>query len=232
MSANSFIAKFLRFLGILLMGLTGGVTLLGGIGLSCVAFNPTGFSESMSKLAPFQWLYIIFMLAGIALGLLGIYAAVMLAKGRENSYRLALYVLVASILLGTIHILVSRALRGKSMPVDAVVYTAVLTLIVFLLFRIPSVWQAVNFARGDARSNQPAGGALAIALGLLALTIQYIMGPSHTWDHTNYANAFNLIMTVTGLVCLILGCAILILPQVLKVKARHSVLIQKPSPEG
>ena len=32
MSTNSFFAKFLRFIGILLMALTGGFTLLGGIG--------------------------------------------------------------------------------------------------------------------------------------------------------------------------------------------------------
>ena len=59
MSTNSSFAKFLRFIGILLMGVTAGFTLLGGIGTSCVALNPTGFSESMAKLAPFQWLYLL-----------------------------------------------------------------------------------------------------------------------------------------------------------------------------
>ena len=54
MSTNSFSAKLLRFIGIVLMGLTAAFTLLGGIGTSCVALNPNGFSESMAKLAPLQ----------------------------------------------------------------------------------------------------------------------------------------------------------------------------------
>ena len=40
MSSNGFTAKFLRFIGIVLMGLTAGFTLLGGIGTSYVALNP------------------------------------------------------------------------------------------------------------------------------------------------------------------------------------------------
>ena len=87
MSTNSFFAKFLRFIGIVLMGLTAGFTLLGGIGTTCVALNPTGFSESMAPLAPFQWLYILFVLAGIALGILGIRATILLIKGTDKSYR-------------------------------------------------------------------------------------------------------------------------------------------------
>jgi hypothetical protein len=34
--------KFLRFVGILLMGITATVTLLGGVGTTCVALNPAG----------------------------------------------------------------------------------------------------------------------------------------------------------------------------------------------
>ncbi|MCB0119884.1 MAG: hypothetical protein KDD72_12695, partial [Anaerolineales bacterium] len=61
MSHNSFLGKSLRFVGILLMALTGGFTLLGGIGTSCVAINPAGFGESMAALARLQWLYILFV---------------------------------------------------------------------------------------------------------------------------------------------------------------------------
>ena len=109
--------------------------------------------------------------------------------------------LIAGVVIGAIHMVVSRALRGKSMPVDAVVYTTVLTLVIFLLFRIPSIWQGVNFARGDAKSNRPAGGAAAILLGLLTLTIQFTMGSTHTWNGVNYADAFNVMMTGIGLAC-------------------------------
>lgn len=210
MQANSFFAKFLRFAGIVLMGLTAGFTLLGGAGTSCVAFNPTGFSESMALLAPMQWLYILFVLVGVALGVLGIRATVMLVKGREKAYRDALVVLLAGVVVGVIHIAVSRALRGKSMPVDAVVYMTVLTLVVFLLFRIPAIWQAVDFSKGSPRANRPAGGAAAIILGALALTIPVWMGPTHTWGGVNYADAFNTVMTLAGAAGILGGLGLLL----------------------
>jgi hypothetical protein len=209
MSTNSGFAKFLRFLGIVLMALTGGFTLLGGVGTACAALNPTGFGESMAALAPFQWLYILFVLAGIALGVTGIRATIMLVKGADNSYRDALIVLVAGVVIGFIHIYASRALRGKSMPVDAVVYTTLLTLIVFLLFKIPAIWQGVDFTKGNAKSNRPAGGAAAILLGALTLTIQYTMASTHTWGGVNYADAFNAAMTLAGMGVLLLGAGVL-----------------------
>lgn len=209
MSSNSFVAKFLRFIGIVLMALTGGFTLLGGAGTSCAALFPTNW-DSMAPLAPFQWLYILFVLAGIAIGVLGIRATVMLIKGADKSYRDAMIALIAGTVVGFIHIYVSRMARGKSMPVDAVVYTTVFTLIIFLLFRIPAIWQGVDFAKAKAANNKPAGGVAAILLGIMTLTIQYTMGPTHTWNNVNYADAFNTSMTVIGLGLLLFGAMLFI----------------------
>jgi hypothetical protein len=205
MSPNGFFAKFLRFIGIVLMALTGGFTLLGGVGTTCAALFPTKFG-SMAALAPFQWLYILFVLAGIAIGIWGIRATIMLVRGTPHAYKTSLQALVAGVLVGGIHIYMSRLLRGKSMPVDAVVYATVLTLAVFLLFRAPGIWRGVNF---ENSKNPTAGGASAILLGLLTLTIQYTMAGTHTWDGINYADAFNTSMTVIGAGLLLLGAGIL-----------------------
>ncbi len=207
MSHQSGFAKALRFIGVLLMGLTGGFTLLGGVGTTCVALNPTGFGESMAKLAPFQWLYVLFVLAGIAIGGWGVWATIKLVKGAPDSYKASVQALIAGVLIGGFHIYMSRLLRGKSMPVDAVVYTTLLTLIVFLLFRVPFIWQGVDFSK--AGKNKTAGGAAAIVVGLLALTIQYTMGATHTWNGINYADAFNASMTSIGLGLLLFGLGIL-----------------------
>ena len=209
MSTNSFFAKFFRFIGIVLMALTGGFTLLGGIGTTCAALFPTNY-DSMATLAPFQWLYILFVIVGIALGVMGIRATVMLIKGTDKSYRDAMVALIAGTMVGFLHIYVSRMLRGKSMPVDAVVYTTVLTLVIFLLFKIPAVWQGVDFTKAKANQNKPAGGAAAILLGIMTLTIQYTMGPTHTWSNVNYADAFNASMTGIGIACLLLGAGIFV----------------------
>lgn len=209
MSTNNFFAKFLRFIGIVLMGLTGGFTLLGGIGTTCAALFPTNY-DTMAALAPFQWLYILFVITGIAIGLWGIWATVKLVRGRSDSYRMSLQALIAGTLVGGLHIYMSQMLRGASMPVDAVVYTTVFTLFIFLLFRIPFIWQGVNFDKGNTKSNLPAGGAAAILLGIMTLTIQYTMGSTHTWGGVNYADAFNTSMTVIGVGLLLLGAGLFV----------------------
>ena len=204
MSTNSFFAKFLRFIGIVLMSLTGGFTFLGGVGTFCAAVFPQKY-ESMAGLIPFQWLYILFMLGTIAIGVWGIWAAIKLIKGTTDSYWMSLYALIAGVLVGGFHIYMSRMLRGKSMPVDAVVYTTILTLAIFLLFKIPAIWQGVDFSKAKASDNKKAGGAAAILVGLFTLTIQYTMGSTHTWGGVNYADAFNTSMTVMGIGLLVLG---------------------------
>jgi hypothetical protein len=149
MSRNKWWAKLLRIVGIVFMGLTAAFTLMGGAGTSCVALNPTGFG--FAKIAPFQWLWILFVLAGIAVGIMGVRAAVLLVKGTKNAYRYALIALILGTALNAVHLYASRALRGSSMPVDMVLYTNVLTLIIFLLFRIPRIFFSPAPDRGSHR---------------------------------------------------------------------------------
>ena len=136
--------KFFRFIGIVFMGLTAAFTILGGAGTTCVALAAERY-DSMVAIAPYKWLYVIFVITTIAAGVLMARATVMLVRGKPSAYRDTIISLIAGIVIGVIHMLVSRNLRGSSMPVDAVTYTAVLTLIIFLLFHLPGVWQKVDF---------------------------------------------------------------------------------------
>jgi hypothetical protein len=207
MSRNKWWAKLLRILGIVFMSLTALFTILAGAGTSCVALNPTGFGDKFAPIAKFQWLYILFVLLTVAIGVMGVRAVVLLIRGRRNAYRYSMIALLLGTLVGAIHMAFSRSLRGgSSMPVDMVVYTTVLTLLIFLLFRIPAVWQGVNFehpAGGNKNGKQAAAIALA-ACGLLSLTIQFLMAPTHTLGGINYADVWHTTLTLLGLV-LVLG---------------------------
>jgi Kef-type K+ transport system membrane component KefB len=215
MSRNTWWGKTLRFIGILLMGITALFTIAGGLGTTCVALNPTGFGESMALLAPFQWLYIVFVVATTAIGVMAARAVFLLAKSRPNSYRYAITALVLGVVVGVIHIVVSRSLRGKSMPVDGVVYTTVLTLIVLLLFPIPRIWQGVDYTSGnsDDKTGKLAAAITLLVTGILSLTVQFWAGPSHTWDGTNWAAAFHLTSTLLGIGLCLGGAGLLILPE-------------------
>ena len=224
MSRNTWWGKTLRFIGILLMGITALFTIAGGLGTTCVALNPTGFGESMAKLAPFQWLYIIFVIVTTAIGIMATRAVFLLAKSKPNSYRAAIIALILGIVIGVIHMMVSRALRGKSMPVDGVVYTTVLTLIIFLLFRIPKIWQGVDYTSGssDDTTGKMAAAVTLLVSGTLTLFVQYWAGPTHTWDGTNWAAAFLTTSIMLGIGQILGGVAILFL------KEKAEITVSRP----
>lgn len=202
--------KFLRFIAILFLSISALFNIAGGAGTTCVAINPTKY-ENFAAIAQIQWLYILFVVVTLALGIMMARAVILLVKGRTNGYRYALIALVSAILVGVVHMLVSRSLRGgSSMPVDGVVYTTALTLIIFLVLRIPGVWQRVDFSKSRPAENQPTGGAAAIVTGLLSLTIQYWVAPSHTVAGTNYGAAFLLTTSGIGLGLILFGMSLLI----------------------
>jgi len=191
------------------MSVTAAFTIMGGAGTSCVALNPTGYGDKFAPIARVQWLYILFVLITLAIGIMGVRAVVLLVKGTKNAYRYSLIALALGTLVGVGHMVASRLLRGSSMPVDMVAYTTVLTLIVFLLFRIPGVWQGVDFEK-PAAEKKTGRQAAAIALGasgLLVLSIQFIMAPTHSIDGINYADVWHTALTLIGLGLVLAGIA-------------------------
>lgn len=197
--------KFLRFIGILFLSVSALFNIAGGAGTTCVALNPKGYGPKFAAIAQFQWLYILYVLVTVAFGVMMVRAVVLIIKGRDNAYRYSLIALIGATVVGVIHIITSRALRGSSMPVDGVVYATVLTLVIFLIFKIPSVWEKVDFTKARKKDSETSGGAAAIVVGVLSLTIQYLMAPTHTINGVNYGDAFHLTMTVVGVGLLVLG---------------------------
>jgi hypothetical protein len=209
---NPWWGKTLRVIGIVLMSLTAAFTLLGGIGTTCVALNPTGFGGKFAGIAPFQWLYILFVIVTTAIGVWAARVVVRLVRGEKTSYRQALAVLAAGILVGGLHTAASRALRGSSMPVDMVVYTTLLTLVVFLLFRLPGVWQKIGLERRDGGGKMgKAAAAIALAAtGLLTLTVQFLMAPTHSIGSINYADVWHATLSMLGSAQLLAAGAMLV----------------------
>ena len=203
--------KFLRFIGILFMGLTSAVILLSGVGTTCVALDATQY-EGMEAIAKFQWLYILYVLAFVAFGIMGVRATISLVRGKANAYRDSIIVLVLSIIVGGIHMATSRSLRatGSSMPLDFIVYITIFTLVIFLIFGLPKVKQLVGFEEGGNNNGKTAaGGMTAIVSGMLFLSVQMWAGPTHILDGVNYADAFHMKMMVSGGLLIIFGLGLL-----------------------
>jgi len=197
---NIWWVKTSRIIGIVFMSLTALFTLLGGVGTTCVALNPTGFGGAFSSIAPFKWLWLIFVLVGIIAGVLGVRAVVMLIKENKNAYRCTLIALYLGTVINAIHLVASRLLRGGSMPVDLVLSVNLLTLIIFMIFRLPGIWNGIKFMKpeGEDKTGRQAASIAFATCGLLSLTIQFMMAPTHTFNDVNYADVWHTTLTALG----------------------------------
>lgn len=200
--------RILRVVGIVLLGVTAAITLLSGIGTTCVALNAASY-EGMESIASYQWLYLFYVAAGVVVGLLGIRATAALVRGRRGSYRAALTVLLLGLATGGLHMATSRALRGASMPTDFIVYATGLTLALFLLFRLPGIWNHLNLADRDEGATGLGAGVTMMVSALTILTVQIWAGPSHSIGGVNYADVWHVWLSAVGWVMLLIGATLL-----------------------
>jgi len=196
-SKPTLLGKIVRIVAIILFGLTVVFSLLGGIGTSCVALGAEKY-ESMRALVPYKWLYQLLVVVTIAASIYGIKALLNMVKNRPSAFKEALWALVACLALAVIQVAASRLLRGKSMPNDMRVYISLLTLIVFLVLRIPGVWNRSGMGQGDGDGGRLAAGISLFICGAAILTVQWWAGPTHTWNGVNFADAWHVQLAVLG----------------------------------
>lgn len=163
------------------------------------------------------------MIVTILIGLAGGWLTARLARGAAGSYRLSLGLLALGTLVAGIHFGASMALRGKAVPANFKLYTNALTLLVFLLLRIPGIWQRVDLE--VPRSGEGVGmapGLAAVGTGLLVLTTSLWAGPSHTFGATNWVHLLQIHLLTGGSVLILGGGAWLVARWLARHAARES----------
>lgn len=211
--------KALRIIVIVLLALTAVFTLLGGIGTACVAFNPLGSSASMAKLAPVQPIFIVLVIVSVAAGLFGIAAAVRLARGQRSAYNWSLIFLIIGGAASAIQFYYSLTLRGSTAPNSFRLYLTLLTLVIFLVLRLPGIWQKAGFEAGqNSGSGGTAAGLAMILCGLMTLSLPVWGGPTHIVDGFNTVNLLLVPLMAVGSALTIAG-VIKLLPVQLTHKA-------------
>lgn len=206
--------KVLRIVFIVLMGVTAAVNILGGVGTTCAAFLTANF-PSMSKILPLQWLYQLFVVVTTAIGIAGVVYTIFLSKGKRKAFNASLIVLAAGSIVGIIHIIASRSLRGSAAPADMVTYVNILTLILGLIILIPRVRSHVHFTK-DAQSGKASGAGIAsFAAGAATLTVPFWVGETHLVQWIDVLRAPILLVGVA----LVLGGMLLIVRSVFSASA-------------
>jgi hypothetical protein len=199
--------KVLRIVAIVMLGMTAAMNLLGGIGTTCAAFsNNVGYRMAFIELMDYRWLYQILVVTTILVGLAGIWATVRLVRGSPNIYRDILIILLVGTILGGVQYFASMALRGKAAPANVKFYLNILTLVLFLIFRLPGVWNNLDFTGpGGKTENKTGVGLAAIVIGMLTLTIFMWAGPSHTFFNQNWTYVLFVPLILVGSGCTLWG---------------------------
>jgi hypothetical protein len=220
------LGTILRIITIIFMGLAGAMNLLGGIGTVCAAFLTEQFPP-MLALLDYQWLYQTLMIMTILIGLAGVWTMIRLTKGGETVYRDALIVLVVGTVVGAVHYFASLTLRGKAAPANVKLYLNILTLLLFLLLRLPGIRDRVDFGGpADKGVGQRAAGLTAIIVGSVVLTTHLWVGGSHVYEGVNWTHVLGEFLSGCGLTLIASGILMLITPLRRSLSVRSSVTPQ------
>lgn len=196
--------KGLRVTAIVLMGGIAAFDVLGGIGTVCAAF----FTEKFPPLWPlldYKWIYQIFVFVTLAFGYVGVRVTLALIRGAKHAYRNTLLVLATGVVFYTIRVYTSLSLRGKAAPTNINWYFHILTLLVFLLLRLPGLRQHVTFSDPDDHSTSGlSAGLTALVVGIFISTNTLWLASSHTYQGVNWADVIRAPLSAIG-ACFILG---------------------------
>jgi hypothetical protein len=196
-----------RIVAIVFMGLTAAMNVLGGAGTYCAAFsNNPGYKLAFKDLLDYRWLYQGLVVVTVILGIAGIWATVKLVRGGPTVYRNALILLVIGTILGGVHFFASGILRGKTIPANFKFYANVITLIIFLLLRLPSVREWVDFTTGKGQSDKATtGGVSSIVAGVIMLSTRMWVGVSHINNGDNWVDVLQTPLNVVGTILTVAG---------------------------
>jgi len=203
--------KIIRIGAIVFLGMTAAMNLLGGIGTTCVAFSSNvGFRMAFKELMDYRWVYQALVVITVLIGLAGIWATIRLVRGGPSIYRNILIILLVGSIFAGVQYFTSMALRGKAAPANVKFYINILTLVIFLLVRLPGVWKKIDFtAPGGKNETRTGMGLAAIVTGITTSTIFFWAGPSHTFLQTNWTYVLKIPLLILGTGLILLGIKLL-----------------------
>lgn len=203
--------KILRVVAIVLMAMTAGMNVLGGIGTSCAAFFTKKYPPYWVLIRPvdYRWLYQLFVVATLLIGIAGIYVMIGLIRGGKHAYRNTLIVLLVGTAVNAIHYITSMNVIGKAAPANVVFYINLITLLFFLLLLIPGLRENTRFSGGKKADRAIGGGAAALVTGILVLSTHAWVGSSHVFQGSNWVDLLSVPIYATGTFLTLVGLGVL-----------------------
>jgi len=143
--------------------------------------------------------------------LVAVWATIGLSRGKKSALRNILILLVIGTILGGIQMYTLLALRGKAVPANVKFYINALTLVVFLVYRLPGIRDRVDFSKSaDGVDRSTAGGLAAIVAACIVLSTAAWAGPSYTYQGANWVHLFQTPLNVLGAILGLVGLGLLV----------------------
>ena len=200
-------AKTLRIITTILLSLAAAMTLLGGIGTSCVAFAAENFGPAMAPLIPVKPIFQVLVVASLLAGIVGVVGIVRLVRRSPGAVWWVLGFLGVGLVTSGIQYWYSLTLRGSTAPNDMRLYLTAIALVWLLVMLIPGVWRRTGFGEtSTTRSGMGAPVRLAmVAAGALIATTPWWAAPTHYVDGVNTAQVLFWPLVVTGVALVAYG---------------------------
>lgn len=205
------LSKILRIAAIVLVGLTAAITVLSGIGTTCVAWGAENY-ESMAALIPYKPLYQTIVVVTLVIGIAAIAMTYGLIRRTHWSYTGAVVTLLLGIVVSGVHVYFSQMLRGSAAPGNVRFYLSILTLLVVGLLRLPGIWKRIDM---DDTMHKPGAwtaptGLASIVAGIVMLTTPLWVGPTHFLDGYQWVNVLRMPLIVAGGALLLGGLGLIV----------------------
>ena len=209
------LGAILRTVLVLLIGVTAVITLLGAVGTVCLAFNGAFYGPNYKWIIPlmptYQMLVYIKLAAGFALALVT-YATL---RGDRWFYIGALIFLAVGIGAATYQMYLSSSARHIAFlavaPTNIRFYITGITLLAFLIVRIPGIWNRSGLGNpGSDKGNLATPSGLAmIVCGAMLVTAPVWASPEHVVDGFNYVLTLEVPLMVDGIALIVGGVGVL-----------------------
>ncbi len=207
--------RIMRGIAIVLLALSTAMTLLGGVGTTCVAWNADKYGKAFEMFVPYMGEYQILVYASVAVGVAASIVTYALLRREKWAYIGALVTLLGCLGTAAVQMYYTSTLKQISFfrpaPTNVRFFLSVLTLLLFLALRVPGIWKHADFTRpwgGPGRWAAPAGLSL-LMVGLTTLTTPLWAGPSHMLDGYNLTLVLELPLLLGGWTMTVLGLGFL-----------------------
>ncbi len=207
---------FLRGWLLVLMAATTAMTLLGAVGTSCLAFNGNLYGPAFKWIVPYMPTYQMIVYISLVAGVAATLVCYAIVRGDRWFYLGGLVTLLVAGGAVAVQMYYTSYLRDipfmNAAPANVRFIITVITLIAFVLVRIPTVWNKSGLGMPTNKPGSPTG-ALGIALGaagLLIVSTPVWAGPTHMLDGYNLVNTLELPLTVDGIGLLVASASLLL----------------------